>query len=1457
MMGIDPNRAKSIFLSAVEDRAPEQWSTYLDEACQGDAELRQRVEVLLTAHQGTDKLLDNPDAALVAPVGLPEQTEAVGTIIGRYKLLERIGEGGMAVVYMAEQEQPIRRKVALKIIKLGMDTRQVIARFEVERQALAMMDHPNIAKVLDAGATETGRPYFVMELVTGVSITEYCDRNSLSTKHRLALFVQVCRAVQHAHQKGIIHRDLKPSNIMVTQRDGQPVPKVIDFGIAKATNQRLTEKTLFTRYAHIIGTPAYMSPEQAELSDLDIDTRTDIYSLGVLLYELLTGTTPFGEEELRKVGYIEMQRVIREQEPAKPSTKLSTLGERLTDIAKHRGCTPDVLRKAVRGDLDWIVVKSLEKDRSARYETAGALALDIQRHLNQEPVLAGSPGTVYRLRKWAHKHWTSFVVTSGILGGVILSLVCTTMYVHAEMQRRRIQDELGLSAVQTLHAKGQRQAALRQVETILGSRAVGREAQLLHARLLFETGQPDDAVAQLEQLLTEPPEISGAAHLLLAAAYAGTDPAKTRHHQQRAEALYPRTAEAYCLRALIATTPKETIRLLSEALELDPSHSPSYRARALAYYALGDYDAMRQDAQVLVALRPKGSLGYALRAMAYREMVQLHAAIQDHNRAINVCDSEAELAELHNQRRETYALLGNHEAALRDAKRAAELEPGQFTYRFHIFAALVSLGEYEAARQEYVRSLDSGLAHPQQFEARAMRHVFDALGAGQLLELPAKLAHDGAFSAMRDAIGFYRTLEAEGTRLVRRVYGQSSWSPDGKRLVYGRSDMYVWQAQTLIMGAPAVSRSSGIEMLDLESGTTRLLVSFGTDPAWSPDGEHIAFVSEPDRLFGRTGEIWIIPATGGEPRRVVSGACPVWARDSRKLFFHSQIHKTVCSIAIDDPAAEPESILVCPVWNPRVSPDGQYVAYAVGNELRIVELRSGAVKTRWTTPGPPTQKTMLVNWSPDAKELSLGAWSDLGLWVFDVERRKGRRIFGPPARMCIWSPDKSRMIVKIDVPFEENWLVALDPDIPTYEAVASALTPDDFLLHIEDHYARAVEADPGHADECLSKLAWMGMDYYRCGAYDRALSTLTRVDALRRSACHDVSHPRDLAFIVEALRALGRDPEAQEALARLRRVWEGCGYTQVDFTFGTPLPVPNVSSEYDEGAPRISADGLSLYFNGWLNNRPGGYGGADIWVSTRATTDDDWGTPVNLGPTVNSPSLDASPCISTSGLELYFASRRSGGYGDADLYVTRRARLSSPWEEPENLGPDFNSAAWDGAPNLSADDLSLYFFSWRDGQYPGGDIFVATRASLSEPWSQPLNVGAPINTHAYGEWASSISPDGLTLFFCDSFPLRPDGHGGGDLWVATRPTRSDRWSAPLNLGAPVNSPAREAGVSLSADGSTLYFHSDRPGGPGNWNLWQAPIFRRPADIGPQGDEDLARRLVQRYYGEEVMSRKDE
>jgi len=354
-------------------------------------------------------------------------TEGPGTRIGPYKLLQLIGEGGMGVVYMAEQEKPIRRRVALKVIKTGMDTDQVVARFEAERQALALMDHPNIARVLDAGATESGRPFFVMELVNGIPITEYCDQAQLTPRERLELFVPVCQAIQHAHQKGIIHRDLKPSNVLVTLHDGRPVPKVIDFGVAKAISQRLTERTMFTQFGTVMGTLEYMSPEQAEWSGLDIDTRSDIYALGILLYELLTGTTPLERAKLHQAGYAEILKRIKEEEPPRPSTRLSVSKPALASIAARRRTEPAKLARLVRGELDWIVMKALEKDRTRRYETANGLARDIERHLHDEPVEACPPSATYRVRKLARKHRAAMVTLAGFAAVIMIAAIVSTL----------------------------------------------------------------------------------------------------------------------------------------------------------------------------------------------------------------------------------------------------------------------------------------------------------------------------------------------------------------------------------------------------------------------------------------------------------------------------------------------------------------------------------------------------------------------------------------------------------------------------------------------------------------------------------------------------------------------------------------------------------------------------------------------------------------------------------------------------------------------------------------------------------------------------------------------------------------------------------------------------------------------------------------------------------------------
>ena len=462
-----------VFFAAMEQQSREDLEAYLDRACRGDAALRSRVEDLLRAHRNAGHFLGGSSSE-VATADAPPCILTCGTKIGPYKLLQQIGEGGMGVVYMAEQQSPVVRKVALKVVKPGMDTREVVARFEAERQALAMMDHPNIAKVFDGGATESGRPYFVMELVRGIPITDYCDSNDLTTHERLQLFISVCNAVQHAHQKGVIHRDIKPTNVLVTLHDGEPVVKVIDFGVAKAIHQRLTDKTLFTNFMQMIGTPLYMSPEQAQISGLDIDTRTDIYSLGVLLYELLVGTTPFDRDRLKAAACEEIRRIIREEEPLRPSHRLSTLGGTITHVCLHRKTEAKKLSKQVQGELDWIVMKALEKDRNRRYESAGEFSRDIQRHLTHEPVQAGPPSVLYRLRKFTRRN-------KGVAGSVTVVLLAVLMGLGGSLWglwRAGIERDRAIAAQHTAQqeeakakkAASDAQSALEIVANVLGGR---------------------------------------------------------------------------------------------------------------------------------------------------------------------------------------------------------------------------------------------------------------------------------------------------------------------------------------------------------------------------------------------------------------------------------------------------------------------------------------------------------------------------------------------------------------------------------------------------------------------------------------------------------------------------------------------------------------------------------------------------------------------------------------------------------------------------------------------------------------------------------------------------------------------------------------------------------------------------------------------------------------------------
>jgi len=624
-------------------------AVYLDEACAGDAVLRRRVEELLQADNEAGGFLPDvalggqrqtyAEALLNIPPEVPHSGEKIGDRIGQYKLLQQLGEGGCGVVYMAEQEKPVRRRVALKIIKLGMDTKQVIARFEAERQALALMDHPNIARIFDAGVTDvrqsdeqpsslaihplplvtySGRPFFVMELVRGTKITDYCDEHQLTTTERLGLFIQVCQAIQHAHQKGIIHRDIKPSNILVTVNDAVAVPKVIDFGIAKATQGRLTDQTLFTAFEQFIGTPTYMSPEQATLTSLDVDTRSDVYSLGVLLYELLTSRTPFEQKALLASGLDEMRRTIREREPPRPSTRLTMMQQsELTTAANRRQLEPLKLIHLLRGDLDWIVMKCLEKDRAHRYDTANGLATDLQRYLADEPVVARPPGRLYRFRKLVRRNKVVFAASGTAAAALVVGLVVSMWLLFSETVARR-------------EAVAARNQAITEMRKSMQSVELMRE--LLH-RLFGKDHDTTQLTNALERLvwqvtpdLKKKPELQQNLYSTMALLYLDFDEEQKAEEMAlkgiailRAEAGKARSISAEPLRVLRDILMNEhkyaDARALFEGslpteLGLRPESAELLRIRGDWWARTGDWQAAIADFSKLITLEPEDHEGY-------------------------------------------------------------------------------------------------------------------------------------------------------------------------------------------------------------------------------------------------------------------------------------------------------------------------------------------------------------------------------------------------------------------------------------------------------------------------------------------------------------------------------------------------------------------------------------------------------------------------------------------------------------------------------------------------------------------------------------------------------------------------------------------------------------------------------------------------------------------------------
>jgi serine/threonine protein kinase len=756
---------EAVFTAAIARSFPGEREAFLAEACGNDTARMARIEALLRAHAQPDSFLEPPQAAAVSPLDAPIG-EGAGTVVGPYTLIEQIGEGGFGVVFMAEQQQPVRRRVAVKLLKPGMDTRQVVARFDAERQALALMDHPNIAHVIDGGATASGRPYFVMELVHGIPITEYCDAYNLTIRERLAMFVTVCQAVQHAHQKGVIHRDLKPSNILVGAHEAIPIVKVIDFGIAKATRAQLTEKTLFTNSAQFLGTPMYMSPEQAQCNGMDIDTRTDIYALGVVLYEILAGTTPFDAQRLQSADHDEMRRIIREEEPARPSMRISTLGPAESASTLHRQCDNRRLRQMLKGELDWIVMKAIDKRRDRRYETASAFAADVQRFLHDEAVLARPPSVSYRLRKVVRRHRSAVVaaalVTLSLVGGIIGTTWGLIRATAAEADALAEAQQKGELAQQLAEKQQQTEAALKQTERNFQlAGALAHNKPLRHQLDWFDR-QPQRSVNKatmkkgltvFQSLATEPGPDPGerlmAAEIRIELAdiyFFLDDTARASTEYETAIALLLQLAAQFPQKAGIRDSLAHCYKQKGWMWRAQRDPARLAEAEQALQQAIALYEALVEEFADVVWYRVELSRCWRLLGERQRQTGRFAEGEQAHRRALALNQEVFQGLPQSGEERAVLARSHNHLAwvlasrpdwqphateALEHARKAVALDPAHHDWWHTLGVAHCRLGQGKEALAaiEKSRQLDDEPGPPNSFdryfEAMAYRHLGD------------------------------------------------------------------------------------------------------------------------------------------------------------------------------------------------------------------------------------------------------------------------------------------------------------------------------------------------------------------------------------------------------------------------------------------------------------------------------------------------------------------------------------------------------------------------------------------------------------------------------------------------------------------------------------------------------------------------------------------------------------